>query len=231
MQSGIGLATTAPKSGIYPKYIKRVMDIVLSLMAIIVFSPLLFTIAVAVRTKLGRQVIFKQERPGCDEKIFTLYKFRTMTDKKDEQGNLLPDGERLTSLGRWLRSTSFDELPELINIFKGDLSIVGPRPLAVQYLPFYTMEEHKRHTVRPGLSGLAQVNGRNALGWEEKFAYDLKYIENITFQNDAILVFKTFIKVIKRSNIGERGVDSPIDFDIYRRKQMNSENYKNEYSR
>ena len=159
----------------YAKYIKRTLDFALSLVALIVLSPVLLIVAILVRVKLGSPVIFKQQRPGKNEKIFTLYKFRTMTDKKDESGNLLPDSERLTKFGKLLRSTSLDELPELVNILKGDMAIVGPRPLLVEYLPYYTEEEKHRHDVRPGLTGLAQVNGRNSISWEEKFNDDLKY--------------------------------------------------------
>ena len=152
----------------YAKYIKRILDFILSLIALIVLSPVLLVVAILVRIKLGSPIIFKQQRPGKDEKIFTLYKFRTMTDKKDENGNLLPDSERLTKFGKVLRSTSLDELPELVNILKGDMSIVGPRPLLVEYLPLYSEEQKHRHDVRPGLTGLAQVGGRNSLSWEEK---------------------------------------------------------------
>ena len=162
----------------YQKYIKRILDFILSLCALIVLSPVLLIVAILVRVKLGSPIIFKQKRPGKDEKIFTLYKFRTMTDEKDENGNLLPDSERLTKFGKFLRSTSLDELPELINILKGDMAIVGPRPLLVEYLEFYTEEEKHRHDVRPGLTGLAQVNGRNNLKWDDRLAYDVKYVNN-----------------------------------------------------
>lgn len=159
----------------YAKYIKRILDLILSLMALIVLMPLMIIIGILVRINLGSPIIFKQKRPGKNEKIFTLYKFRTMTDKRDIDGNLLPDEYRLTKFGKFLRSTSLDELPELINIIKGDMAIVGPRPLLVEYLPYYTEEEKHRHDVRPGLTGLAQVNGRNALQWEERFSFDLQY--------------------------------------------------------
>jgi len=173
---------------------------------------------VLVRIYLGSPVIFKQQRPGLNEKIFTMYKFRTMTDERDENGELLPDSQRLTKFGRFLRSTSLDELPELFNILKGDMSIIGPRPLAIQYLPFYTEEEKIRHSVRPGLSGLAQINGRNTVDWEERFYYDIQYVNNITFVGDIKIIFKTILKVFKREDIGERGLDSPPDFDKYRQK-------------
>ena len=187
----------------YAKYIKRFLDFTLSLIALVVLSPVFLIIAILVRIKLGSPIIFKQQRPGKDEKIFTLYKFRTMTDKKDENGNLLPDSERLTKFGKILRSTSLDELPELINIIKGDMSIIGPRPLLVEYLPLYNEKQKHRHDVRPGLTGLAQVNGRNSLSWEEKFEDDIKYIKNITFIADIEIFFKTIIKVFARDGISQ----------------------------
>lgn len=185
----------------YAKYIKRVLDFILSLLAIIVLSPVLLIVALLVRKKLGSPVIFKQERPGKDEKIFTLYKFRTMTDEKDEDGNLLPDDIRLTKFGKLLRSTSLDELPELFNILKGDMAIVGPRPLLVKYLPYYTDKERHRHDVRPGLTGLAQVSGRNFLNWEERFKIDCQYINKISLINDLVICFKTIKKVFIKENI------------------------------
>lgn len=202
----------------YKRYFKRPMDFTLSLLAIIFLSPLLIVTAILVRIKLGCPVIFKQKRPGLNEKIFTIYKFRTMTDKKDSEGNLLPDGERLTNFGRFLRKTSIDELPELFNILNGDMSIVGPRPLAIQYLPYYTQAERIRHSVRPGLSGLAQINGRNVITWEERFFYDIQYVNNITFCADLIIIVKTIFAAFKRVDIGERGIDAPINFNEYRRK-------------
>lgn len=203
----------------YAKYIKRVLDLILSLMALIILMPLMIIIAILVRIKLGSPVIFKQERPGKNEKIFTLYKFRTMTDKKDENGNLLPDSERLTKFGKTLRSTSLDELPELFNIIKGDMSIVGPRPLAVQYLPYYTDEERHRHDVRPGLTGLAQIHGRNLLNWEDRFKYDIDYTKDITVLNDLNIILKTMIKVFKREDIAIRGEGKTLDFDQYRKQE------------
>ena len=185
----------------YKNYLKRVMDFVLSLLAIIVLSPVLLVVAVLVRTKLGSPVLFTQERPGKDEKIFKLYKFRTMTDEKDDNGNLLPDEVRLAKFGKLLRSTSLDELPELFNILKGDMSIVGPRPLLVRYLPRYNAEQRRRHEVRPGLSGLAQVNGRNAISWEDKFKYDVEYVDNVTFLGDWKIIFQTVWNVLKRDGI------------------------------
>lgn len=206
----------------YEKYFKRLFDIVCALAAIIVFSWLYIIVAILVRVKLGSPVLFKQKRPGKDEKIFELYKFRTMTDERDENGNLLPDKLRLTKFGRLLRSTSLDEIPEAFNILKGDMSVIGPRPLAVVYLPFYDEEERKRHKVRPGLSGLAQVNGRNALTWEEKFAYDVKYVEKITFMGDCKIILQTVMKVLKRSDIGQ-GTETVESFHVYRQRQMSSE--------
>lgn len=185
----------------YAKYIKRILDLILSLMALIVLMPLMIIIGILVRINLGSPIIFKQKRPGKNEKIFTLYKFRTMTDKRDIDGNLLPDEYRLTKFGKFLRSTSLDELPELINIIKGDMAIVGPRPLLVEYLPYYTEEEKHRHDVRPGLTGLAQVNGRNAISWEEKLKYDTEYIKKIFFYSDLKIIFKTIKKTIKREDI------------------------------
>ncbi|MFA6800405.1 MAG: sugar transferase [Candidatus Methanomethylophilaceae archaeon] len=175
----------------YRKYFKRVFDFVCSLLALIVLSPVLLITALLVRIKLGTPVIFKQKRPGLNEKIFTLYKFRTMTDQKDEQGNLLPDEVRLTKFGKMLRSTSLDELPELWNILKGDMSVVGPRPLLERYIPLYTAEQRKRHQVRPGLTGLAQVNGRNELDWEQKFQLDTEYTRRITFLSDIKIILQT----------------------------------------
>lgn len=187
----------------YQKYIKRLLDILLSGIALIVLFPALLIVAILVRTKLGNPVIFKQPRPGKDEKIFNLYKFRSMTDERDENGKLLPDEVRLTKFGKMLRSTSLDELPELLNIFKGDMSIVGPRPLLVEYLPYYSDEERHRHDVRPGLTGLAQVNGRNTINWEQKFSYDLEYIHGISLKRDCEIVLKTVQKVFLRSDIQE----------------------------
>lgn len=204
--------------GLYEGKFKRKMDFILSLFAIIVLSPVILVTAILVRKKLGSPILFKQKRPGLDEKIFKMYKFKSMSSEKDERGNLLPDSVRLTKFGRALRSTSLDELPGLFNILKGDMSIIGPRPLAEQYLPYYTDEERARHSVKPGLSGLAQVNGRNTASWEERFAYDIKYVNNITFLGDVKIIILTILKALKRTDIGERGVDAPIDFDEYRKK-------------
>ena len=190
---------------LYEKCFKRLFDFVLSLIAIIILSPVMLITAILVRVKLGSPILFRQERPGKDEKIFAMYKFRTMTDEKDAEGNLLPDEVRLTKFGKLLRSTSLDELPELFNILKGDMSIIGPRPLLVEYLPRYNEEQKHRHDVRPGLSGLAQVNGRNAISWEEKFRYDVEYVRNITFLGDCRIIIKTVKNVIKRDGISAEG--------------------------
>ena len=189
------------KPTFYEKYVKRALDIVLAGGALVVLSPVLAVTAVLVRTKLGSPVIFHQDRPGKDGKIFRLYKFRSMTDEKDENGNLLPDEVRLTAFGKKLRATSLDELPELWNILKGDMSVVGPRPLLVRYLPLYNEEQRHRHDVRPGLTGWAQVNGRNALSWEEKFRYDVDYVQNVSFALDAKTVLLTVKKVFAREGI------------------------------
>lgn len=189
------------KGGLYRRYFKRPMDFILSLVAIIVLSPILLVVGVLVRTKLGGPVIFKQKRPGLNEKIFTLYKFRTMTDEKDGNGELLPDSIRLTKFGKFLRSTSLDELPELFNILLGDMSIIGPRPLLVQYLPLYNEHQKRRHDVRPGLSGLAQVNGRNAISWEAKFNLDIEYVDSVSFIGDWKIILLTLKKVFVREGI------------------------------
>jgi undecaprenyl phosphate N,N'-diacetylbacillosamine 1-phosphate transferase len=209
------------RKGIYRQYLKRPMDFTLSLLAIIVLSPVLLITALFVRIKLGSPVIFKQKRPGLNEKIFTLYKFRTMTDEKNENGELLPDSVRLTIFGRLLRSTSLDELPELFNIIKGDMSVVGPRPLAVVYLPYYNELEKHRHDVRPGLTGLAQTNGRNSIKWEEKFAYDTQYINKITLIIDVKIILFTIITIFKRSDIGQ-AEEAPESFHIVRERQLRS---------
>ena len=189
------------KKGFYEKYIKRPQDFCCALAAIIVLSPIMAVTAVLVRVKLGSPVIFKQERPGLHGKIFTLYKFRTMTDAKDKNGNLLPDEVRLTKFGKMLRSTSLDELPELINMLKGDMAVVGPRPLLVKYLPLYNEYQARRHEVRPGFTGYAQVNGRNAITWEDKFEKDVFYVDHITFLGDWKIIFQTLKTVIKREGL------------------------------
>ena len=187
--------------GPYERFFKRPIDIFCAFAAIIVFCWLYILVAILVRIKLGSPVIFCQERPGKDEKIFKLYKFRTMTDARDENGELLPDDVRLTKFGRLLRSTSLDELPEAFNILKGDMSVIGPRPLLVEYLPLYNEQQRHRHDVRPGLSGYAQVHGRNAISWEEKFEMDVQYVNHITFWGDLKIVFETVLKAVRRDGI------------------------------
>ena len=181
---------------IYRRFIKRLLDLLISSIGLIIISPIFIIICILVRINLGTPIFFKQERPGLNEKIFSLYKFRTMKDATGADGRMLPDELRLTPFGRKLRATSLDELPELINIIKGDMSFIGPRPLLVRYLPFYTEEEHARHSVRPGLTGLAQVNGRNNLPWEERFRIDLNYISNVSFKEDLSIFVQTIQKVL-----------------------------------
>lgn len=200
---------------IYEKYIKRILDIILSLIGIIVFSPVMLLIAILVKKKLGSPVIFKQPRPGKNEKIFYMYKFRSMTDKKDKDGKLLPDKIRVTEFGKKLRESSLDELPELINILKGDMSIVGPRPQLVKDMVFMTLEQRKRHKVRQGLTGLAQINGRNSISWEEKLEYDLEYVENITFLRDLKIIIRTIFKVLKKDGITTYGMETAEDYGEY----------------
>ena len=185
----------------YKRFVKHCLDFLLSPAALIILSPVLLLVAILVRCKLGSPILFKQERPGLHEKIFCMYKFRTMTDAKDADGNLLPDEVRLTKFGKLLRSTSLDELPELFNILKGDMAIVGPRPLLVQYLPRYNERQHRRHDVRPGFTGLAQVNGRNSISWQEKFEWDVRYVENVSFLMDLRIIVKTVKVVLKRDGI------------------------------
>lgn len=189
------------KQGFYEKYIKRPQDFCCALAAIIVLSPVMAVTALLVRLKLGSPVLFKQERPGLNGKVLTLYKFRTMTDEKDSEGNLLPDEIRLTSFGKMLRSTSLDELPELFNILNGDMSVVGPRPLLVKYLPLYNEHQARRHEVRPGFTGYAQVHGRNAISWEEKFDLDVEYVDHVSFIGDWKIIFQTVKTVLKREGI------------------------------
>ena len=189
------------RKGFYEKYIKRPQDFCCALLAIIVLSPVMLVTALLVRIWLGSPVLFKQERPGLNGKIFTLYKFRTMTDQKDAQGNLLPDEVRLTSFGKKLRTTSLDELPELINMLKGDMAVVGPRPLLVSYLPLYNRHQARRHEVRPGFTGYAQVHGRNSISWEEKFDKDVYYVDHISFLGDWKIIFQTVKTVLRREGI------------------------------
>lgn len=188
----------------YRKYVKRFLDIILAIIAIVITLPIFLLTGILVLIFLGKPAIFRQKRPGKDEKIFTMYKFRTMTNKKDKDGNLLPDDQRLPKFGKFLRKTSLDEIPEFINILKGDMSFVGPRPLLIEYLPYYTKEEHHRHDVRPGLTGLAQVSGRNLLNWNDRFKKDIEYVYNLSFLFDLKIVFKTIYKVIKREGINDQ---------------------------
>lgn len=208
---------TGRDRAMYKNGAKRMLDMALSLCGIIVLSPVYLVLWVLIRCKLGKPVLFTQERPGKKEKIFKLYKFRSMTDERDENGQLLPDEVRLTRFGKLLRSTSLDELPELFNILKGDMSLIGPRPLLVKYLPYYTEEERHRHDVRPGLTGLAQVNGRNALGWEDRFAYDLEYVEKCSLLMDLKVLRMTVGKVLKRTGTLSGADQTVADFDVYRK--------------
>ena len=197
----------------YRKFLKRLLDTVLSLFFILCFWWLYVIIAILVKIKLGSPVLFKQDRPGLNEKIFKMYKFRTMTDKKDSLGNLLPDSERLTSFGKFLRATSLDEIPEFFNILKGDMSLKGPRPLLVRYLERYTKEQSRRHEVRPGISGWAQVNGRNAISWEDKFKYDIEYVDNLSFILDLKIIILTIKKVFKSEGISQKGNATMEEFE------------------
>jgi undecaprenyl phosphate N,N'-diacetylbacillosamine 1-phosphate transferase len=207
--------------GFYYRHIKRLLDIAFAIAAITVFCWLYAIIAFLVLIKLGRPVIYKGKRIGKGEREFTLYKFRSMTNECDANGDLLCDSKRLSKFGAFLRSTSLDELPEAWNILKGDMSLIGPRPLLLSYLPYYTRQERKRHLIRGGLSGLAQVNGRNAIIWEERFTYDIQYVESVSFMLDLSIVLKTLLIVMKRSDIGLRGVsDNAVDFNIHRSKPM-----------
>lgn len=210
------------KVNTYRRFIKRPMDIVLSMIAIILLLPVYSIVALFVRIKLGSPILFKQRRPGLNEQIFLMYKFRTMTDDRDGNGDLLPDSVRLTKLGKFLRSTSLDELPELLNILKGDMSFVGPRPLLEKYLPYYTEIERMRHSVRPGLSGLAQTNGRNLLDWNSRLAMDVMYVNNVSFFLDLKIVFKTIYKAIKREGVTVIDKAPLKDFDIERSAKLGS---------
>lgn len=216
--SDLGKSNIHETVGLYERFVKRGLDTFLATGAVIVFSPLLLIIAILVRVKLGSPVLFSQERPGRKEKIFKLYKFRSMTNQRDEKGKLLPDEVRLTKFGRVLRATSLDELPELFNIIKGDMALIGPRPLLTDYLPYYTEEERHRHDVRPGLTGLAQVNGRNSSSWEETLSHDIAYVQSISFQGDVRILFQTVYKVIKRADVVQGAENTIGRLDVYRRK-------------
>lgn len=207
----------------YAKFIKRIMDFFIALFTLFLLLPVFLFLAVLVRIKLGSPILFRQVRPGLNEKLFTLYKFRTMIDKWDEDGFLLPDEVRLTKFGKLLRASSLDELPELINIIKGDMSIVGPRPLLVKYLPLYNEFQKRRHEVRPGLTGLAQVNGRNTISWDDKFNIDVKYVDTIKFTLDVAIIISTFIKVIKREGINS---ESSSTMEYFEGSQSVSDNDK-----
>lgn len=210
--------------GMYEKYFKRILDIICALAAIVVFGWLYIIIGILVKINMGSPVIFKQPRPGKNGEIFNLYKFRTMTDKKDINGELLPDEERLTRFGKILRSTSLDEIPEAFCILLGTMSVVGPRPLAVKYLPYYNEYEKQRHDVRPGLTGLAQVSGRNLVNWDERFAYDVKYVKKITFIGDLKIIVLTIATALKRTGIEGNGAVPLEDFDVYRKKSKGNNN-------
>ncbi|MFP7479736.1 sugar transferase [Terribacillus saccharophilus] len=204
----------------YKFFLKRLFDVLFATMAIIVLLPVIILVSIIIKINLGSPILFKQDRPGRDEEIFKMYKFRTMSDKRNSNGELLPDSDRLTKLGKFLRSTSIDELPELINILKGEMSLIGPRPLAVIYLPYYNEREKVRHSVRPGLTGLAQVNGRNALNWDDRFELDISYVNNISVFNDIKILYLTFVKVFKREGVAVRGTTEIMDFHVYRQMEV-----------
>ena len=204
----------------YRKVFKRQLDLWGSFIGLVLMFPAFLALYVMIRIKLGNPVMFTQIRPGRNTKTFKLFKFRTMTNERDQTGKLLPDHTRVTPLGRFLRKTSLDEMPQLFNVLKGDMSLVGPRPLVVQYLPYYTKREMTRHNIRPGITGLAQVSGRNNLDWDKKLELDAQYVEKLSFSLDVQIIFKTLIKVIKRRDVSETGVDSPGDFDVYRKEQF-----------
>lgn len=199
---------------VYRKYIKRALDFLLALIGLIVLSPLLLVVTVWLHfANKGAGALFTQERPGKDERIFKLYKFKSMTDERDEEGNLLPDGKRLTPVGRFIRKTSLDELPQLWNVLKGDMSFIGPRPLLVQYLPLYSASQRRRHEVRPGITGWAQVSGRNAISWEKKFALDVWYVDHLSFRLDCIIIWRTVVKVLRREGISSASCDTMEPFE------------------
>ena len=214
------LSTRSGVYFVYRKCVKRLLDVMCAFVALLVFSPIMLTVSVMIRLKMGSPVLFVQERIGLQEHPFKIIKFRTMSSAVDQNGKLLPDRERLSSFGMFLRSSSIDELPALLNIVKGEMSFIGPRPLPVKYLPFFYTHERVRHEVRGGLSGLAQINGRNTIGWEERFAFDAKYVENLKFRQDVSIFFKTIEKVFKRENIGIRGETGLLDFHIYRQEKL-----------
>ncbi|NQV49219.1 MAG: sugar transferase [Candidatus Marinimicrobia bacterium] len=207
-------------SSFYYRFIKRPIDLIVSIVLLVMLSPLLVAIALLVLKNYGKPILYRARRPGKNEKLFTMYKFRSMSNEKDSEGHLLMDNLRLTPFGRFLRAASLDELPGLFNILKGNMSFVGPRPLAPQYLPYYSEEENRRHCILPGITGLAQVNGRNALSWEEKFQYDIQYVDTLSFKLDVMIMIKTISVVTRHSDIGVRGEDSPEGFHKYRARQL-----------
>lgn len=198
----------------YRRYIKRILDFIFALMGLVVLSPLLLVVTVWLHfANKGAGAFFTQERPGKDERIFKLYKFKSMTDERDAEGNLLPDGKRLTPVGRFIRKTSLDELPQLWNVLKGDMSFIGPRPLLVQYLPLYSASQRRRHEVRPGITGWAQVSGRNAINWEKKFSLDVWYVDHLSFRLDCIIIWRTVVKVLRREGISSASCDTMEPFE------------------
>lgn len=212
----------------YKNFFKRIFDFLIALTGLIILSPMFFVLIIWLHfANKVSGVFFVQQRPGKNGKVFKLIKFKTMSDEQDDLGRLLPDVDRLTPIGSIVRSTSLDEIPQLINILKGEMSIVGPRPLALQYYPFYTENEHRRHTVKPGITGLAQINGRNGLDWEAKFNYDIEYVDKMSFLFDIKIMYKTLSKVLSRENIGVIGIDAPEDFDKYRTRQNSIKKQKN----
>lgn len=217
-----------PDQTFYLRYGKRCLDFIIALIALVILSPVFLVLTILVRTRLGSPVLFRQKRPGLNEKIFTLYKYRSMTSETDENGNLLPDDVRLTPFGAKLRDTSLDELPELLNILKGDMSFVGPRPQLVRDMVFMTPEQRKRHLVRPGLTGLAQINGRNAISWDAKLDYDLQYLQNISFAEDCRIFFGTFAKVFSHEDITMEGMATALDLgdDLLQQHRVTREEYK-----
>ncbi len=205
----------------YYRAIKNIFDYSAALILLLILLPLVIFIYTIILLKIGKPAVFVQERPGKNELLFKLYKFRSMTNETDSAGNLLPDQKRITPLGSFIRKTSIDELPQLFNILKGDMSFIGPRPLAVKYLPYYSETEKLRHAVKPGITGLAQVSGRNSINWDKKLEIDVHYVKNISFKMDLTIFFKTIYKIIASKDISESGVDSPGDFDVYRKNQTN----------
>ena len=208
---------------LYKRFFKRILDLLIAIPAFLLLLPVFFVLYIAIWYTMGRPVFFKQKRPGLNTRIFEIIKFRSMKNAIDTNGNNLPDAERITKLGTFMRRNSLDEIPQLLNVIKGDMSLVGPRPLVIKYLPFYTEEEMTRHNVRPGITGLAQINGRNAIDWDSKLKYDIEYVKNLSLRLDIYILFKTFIKVLIKSNVSSSGIDAPGDFDRYRQKTKKTE--------